>query len=71
MAALCAMPAMPQPQNHQAFHNLTSFPMPPPIQPDAPPPPIEPDEIPPAPENTNALSKACQPFNQNWPIHSL
>jgi len=63
MAALRAMPAMPQPRNRQAPHNPAPFPMPPPIEPDAPPPPIEPDEIPPAPENTNALPKARQPFN--------
>ena len=70
MAALHAMPAMPQHRNRQAPHNPAPFPMPPPIQPGAPPP-VEPDELPPPPVNANALPEARQPFNRNWPVHSL
>jgi hypothetical protein len=48
--------------------------MPPPIQPDAPPPslpPIQQDELPLPPVNQNAVPQARQPFNPNWPVHSL
>ena len=72
VANLPAMHPVCQYQNHQAPHNPAPFPMPPPIEPDAPPPPpIEPDELPPPPVNTDALPEARQPFNRNWPVHSL
>ena len=65
MANLPATHPICQYQNRQAPHNPASFPMPPPIQPDAPPPlpPVQPDEPPPPPVNQNPLPQACQPFN--------
>jgi len=67
VAALPEMPARPPYQHYQA---PAPFPMPPPLpdQPDELPLPIDP---PPLPNNTDALPQACQPFNPNWPVHSL
>ena len=73
-AQMAHMPAMPSVLRQRAIDNPAPFPMPPPIEPDAPPSPppfIEPDELPPPPENTNALPEARKPFNRNWPVHSL
>ena len=73
-AQMADLPAMPTVLQHRAINDPAPFPMPPPIQPAAPPPPpppVQPDEAPPPPANQSPLPKAHQPFNRNWPVHSL
>jgi len=69
-AQVAALPAMPGLRAYQYRQAPAPFPMPPPlpVQPDGLPLPNEP---PPLPNNTNALPDAHQPFNRNWPVHSL
>ena len=69
-AQVAALPEMPTWRSYQHHQGPAPFPMPPlpPIQPDGLP---LPNEAPPLPNNTDALPQACQPFNRNWPVHSL